>query len=230
MSSCNIHQNCIPKKNGNINDNSCFNSYTNYNNKNLNINSKANHHYDQCFVEHQHNQSIRPGLYHMSNFHDSNCEAPNTQELSLEQPAVNYRDGYGWTSMFGCNVTNDSQLRNAKNLTNPKLVQQLNPRNIGSVPYMGRGFGNIGVESVLQPGEDTNQSKSCNTCSGVNINRFVPMINCLEKNVQKADNIIQEVNDESWVRGGQPSRQLIRDKRYLERCGYLDNGKYWVKK
>ena len=104
MSSHGIHQNCIPGKDGNVLNNSCFNPCTSYNSKNFNVNSKANSHYDDCFIQHEHNQSIRPGLYHMSNYHDCVSEAPNTQNLALEQPCVNYRDGHGWTTMFGTNI------------------------------------------------------------------------------------------------------------------------------
>ena len=46
------------------------------------------------------------------------------------------------------------------------------------------------------------------------IDRFVPMITCTQE-VQKPNHIIYD-----WTRGGDPSRQLVKNKEYLENCGY----------
>ena len=62
-------------------------------------------------------------------------------ELSLQQPSTFYRDGPGWTSMDGCNVDNDSRLRNARNLTNLREIHQLIERPHLTTPYQGRGEG-----------------------------------------------------------------------------------------
>ena len=53
------------------------------------------------------------------------------------------------------------------------------------------------------------------------------MVQCLSDNVQNPDHIIQE--NHGWVNGGVPSRQLIRNKDYLEKCNYKYDGKAWVK-
>ena len=39
--------------------------------------------------------------------------------------------------------------------------------------------------------------------------------------------LVPEDNDKTRVRGGQPSRQVIRNKDYLNKCGFNYNGKYW---
>ena len=52
---------------------------------------------------------------------------------------------------------------------------------------------------------------------------------CIKESIQNAIHIIPEENDCSWVRGGQPSRQIIRNADYLKKCGYKYNGKLWIR-
>ena len=184
---------------------------------------------DKCYLDTRNKHSKMSGNYSTSNFHDCVCEAPFTKELSLQQPAVNYRDGLGWTSNEGCNIDNDSKLRNASNLTNPRLIQQLHERPYLTVPYMGRGSGNICVESNLRSNEATFQNRPCNNLAGIYVDRFITQIPCIRENVQNAKHIIPEDNNKDWVREGQPSRQVIRNTDYLNKCGFQYNGKYWSK-
>ena len=185
---------------------------------------------DNCYKKVRTKTSQKSGIYHTSNFHDYICEAPTVLETSLQQPNIIHKDGYGWTSMNGCNIDNDSKLRNAKNLTNKRCINQLLERPFKTIPYMGRGMGNICIESKLLPSEDTFQNKSCNNLSGIYIDRFIPQIPCIRNTIQNPKNIIPEDNDKTWVRGGQPSRQVIRNKNYLKKCGFKFNKNHWSKK
>ena len=153
-----------------------------------------------------------------------------TQSMAFDQPAVFYRDGYGWTTQNGTNVDTDSELRNARNLTNPRLIVRSQTRPYLTVPYMGRGQGDVCVESKLLSGESDNNRRPCNVLSGVYIDRFDPQVPCIKDNIQNPLNIIPEDSQKDWIRGGQPSRALIRNADYLNRCGYEHTGKYWKKK
>tara|TARA_B100000575_G_scaffold293962_1_gene307262 strand:- start:4684 stop:5310 length:627 start_codon:yes stop_codon:yes gene_type:complete len=184
---------------------------------------------DKCYLEKHNVEITKPGIYHTRNLHDCHCEAPFTKNLSLQQPSTFYRDGFGWTSNDGCNIDNDSSIRNSHNLTNTREIHQLRERMFLTVPYMGRGEGNSCIESVLRPGEDTMQQKSTNSLSGAFIDRYTPQLPCIRDNVQNPDNIIPENSDPAWLRGGQPSRQIIRNKDYLQKCGFSYTGKYWAK-
>ena len=188
-------------------------------------------HYDSCYQSIQRKQSAGPGAYVLENFHSCHCEAPEVQKAALERPgysAKQWQDSYGWTSIKGCNVDNDSKLRNNRNLTNLNVIHQLNERPYLTVPFMGRGAGNIVVETRMV-GEDTFQQRPCNTLAGFDMTDYhmTPMVQCLGDNVQNPSHIIHE--DHGWVRSGVPSRQMIRNKDYLEKCGYQYNGKQWVK-
>lgn len=187
-------------------------------------------HYDECYETIQKKQSAGPGAYQLSNFHSCNCEIPDVQHAAIDRPgfaAKQFRDGYGWTGVKGCNVDKDSSLRNCKNLTNLKVINQLFERPFLSIPYMGKGSGNPKCETMLQPGEDTFQQKPCNSLSGIDVTdyRMIPLVPSLKEKIQNEKHLIEENN--GWVRSGLPSRQMIRNKDYLESCGYKHDGKHW---
>ena len=201
----------------------------NYKEEDFNIQGLTRLNEDGCYKDLRADTSSKPGTHSTRNFHDCMCEAPTVLEVSLQHPAVIHRDGYGWTSMDGCNIDNDSKLRNAKNLTNTRCINQLFQRPYATVPYMGRGHGDVCTETKLLPGEDTFQNRPCNNLAGMYVDRFVPQIPCIRETIQNPLHIIPEDSDKSWVRGGQPSRQVIRNKDYLNKCGFKYNGKYWNK-
>lgn len=195
-----------------------------YSNGCLNLNNQSGLNFDECYVNNDERRSIKQGLYQLENFHDCNCEPENVKKIWAQNPTVNYSDGYGWSS---CNVDVDSQLRKDK-LTNKNCIQELRHRPYPTVPYMGRGSGDACLESELRPGESTFQNKPCNNLAGVSIeNQYTPMIPCLKQNIQNPKHIIPELSDNCWKRGGQDSRQLIRNIDYLNKCGKQYNGKYW---
>ena len=184
---------------------------------------------DSCYKELRNETSEKPGEYSTGNYNDCTCEALYTKELSLQQPAMFFRDGYGWTSKDGCNIDKDSKMRNGDRLTNKREINQLFQRPYATVPYMGRGEGDVCTESKLRSAEDTSQNRPCNNLAGIYIDRFVPQLPCVRQSVQNPKNLIPEDSDRTWVRGGQPSRQIIRNKNYLKKCGFTYNGKLWQK-
>ena len=66
-----------------------------------------------------------------------------------------------------------------------------------TTPYQGRGTGNPSIESHLRGGETTMQHKSCNTLSGVYIDRYTPSNTMYQRKCSKPNNIIPENSDPS---------------------------------
>jgi hypothetical protein len=173
---------------------------------------------DGCYKKLNNKTIIKPGIYQTQNFYDPVCEAPTTMELSLKHPTLMYKDGCGWTSSNGCNIDNDSKLRNSRNLTNLKTINQLESLPHMTTPNLTNCNKNIKKESKLLLGKNTYIKRPCNTLSGITVNRFIPQIPIIKKNIQNPINLIQEVNNKNWIRGGQPSRQYIKNKDYLNKC------------
>jgi len=180
---------------------------------------------DLCYRTEHTKQSVGPANYMLSNFHHCDCDMNEVINTATDNPYMVFKDGYGVSE---CNINDSNQLRIGKVRKYPKCNNQLFERPYLTVPYMGRGSGNSEVETKLLPGEDTNQKRQCNTLSGITIdNYFTPLVKNLKDNVQKPNNLIQEVVDENWTRGGVPSRQFVKDIDYLERCGHrIQNNDY----
>lgn len=165
-------------------------------------------------------QSQGPGYYHMDNQYGSECGLEEARGIQVSQPGVNFKGGMGWTGEKGCLVDIDSELRENKNrLTNKNQNFQLTERLSLTTPNLKKGFFDVDVESVIQAGDLTTTQRACGPLSGVTIgNYFLPMIEKLEKEVQDTNHIIPEDSKQDWVRGGLPTREMIRNEDYLRRC------------
>jgi hypothetical protein len=183
-------------------------------------------HSDPCFQDIHTKQSRENANYFMRNFYS--CNLNSIEDLAYSQQRVIYKNGYGSIGKNGDQVDKSSKMRHS-NLTNFKNINQLDGLPYTTSPNLSKGKGDICVESFLKSSEDTFQQRPCNNLAGMNINRFVPMIDCLKKNIQDPKHIIPEMVDDNWIRGGAHSRQIVRQKKYLEKCGYQYNGKYWIK-
>ena len=196
----------------------------------LNINRKTRLVDESCYKTFRDLQNVSTSDYMITNYKDYKCAATNIRDIAMNEPTITYRDGYGWSSINGCNIDDDSKIRNADNLTNMRYIQQLNTRPYTSVPYMGRGVANPVLENKIITGEDTSQKKQCNTLSGIYIDRFVPLVPCLKDTIQNPVHLVTEVARSDWVWGGLPSRDLIRNSNYLSKCGYRKTDKGWFRK
>ena len=175
---------------------------------------------DECEKVFRDKQSESPGIYRLNQYRECVCGVPNVIETAVENPEIQFRDGFGISECF---VDEDSELRIGKTKKNPKSPNQLFTRPYRTVPYMGRGSGNSFLESQLRPGEATSERRQCNTLAGINIPNVdpnhMPMIDHLRNSIQDPIHIVTESALNGWVRGGAPSRQIVRDIEYLERCG-----------
>ena len=88
-----------------------------------------------------------------------------------------------------------------------------------TTPNLSKGYYDVDVESVIRPGDFTTDQRPCGPLSGVTIgNYFTPMIPKLKEEVQDSNHIIPEDSKMDWVRGGLPTRQIVRNADYLRRC------------
>ena len=118
----------------------------------------------------------------------------------------------------GCLIDPNSYLK-FEELTNKNVINQLTERLTLTTPYI-RGLYDVDVESVLMPGEKTDLKRPCNVLTGKSLltHYYTPMIKKLRENVQNTDHIIPEDSERTWVRGGLPTRQIMRNIDYSKRC------------
>ena len=171
---------------------------------------------DEAAIDFETRQSLGPGNYHIDNMYGCDCSLEKAREVQLSQPSVNFNGGKGWMGEGGCLIDNDSELR-FDIMTNKKYINQL-PSSI-NIGFYGKGPFDVDVESEIRDSLIVSEDRPCNVLSGVSTYDLsvTPMIGKLSNEVQNTKNIIPEDSMGSWVRGGLPSRQIARNKEYMER-------------
>ena len=205
--------------------------------KKFNVNYKGMSYDDKCFVDIQTRQSIGPGYYGITNYFDEcECMMPQTVKNCTDNIAVSLgRNGYGTEQ--ACVVDSGSSMRIGLQRRYPKCNQRegLLQRPYLTTPLMAKGVFNCDGDSELKFAEQTGVKRSCNTLSGITIpHQYTPLVPHLEFNVTNEKHIIQEVFP-GWVRGGNNSRNIIKNVDYSSRCGkaYMQrstNSDFWAGK
>ena len=165
-------------------------------------------------------QSQGPGYYHLDNQYAGDCGLKEAKDIQVSQPGIHLKGSVGWGGEKGCLVDTDTNLRqNKERLTNKNEIYQITERLFKTTPSLTKGYFNVDVESVIRPGNFTTDQRPCGPLSGVTLgNQFTPMIPKLKEEIQDSNHIIPEDSKQDWVRGGLPTRQMIRNKDYLRRC------------
>ncbi len=180
------------------------------------LNKKASIKSDKASIHYEEKQSNGPGIYSVDNMFGCDCGLEKAREVQLSQPNINFNGGFGWMGEDGCLIDNDTKLRK-NTLTNQKYINQLD-RVINSGFY-GKGPFNVETESDIRDGRITTVNRACGPLSGSSTLKYslTPMINKLNNEVQNTRHIIPEDSMDFWVRGGLPSRQIVRNKEYLKK-------------
>ena len=179
--------------------------------------NQSNLMYDKGTTTIDNEQRLGPGRRELDNMYGCDCGLESARDLQLSQPAINFSAGVGYMGEHGCLIDNDSALR-SELLTNKNYRNQL-PQEYNA-GFFGKGAFDVDTESVIQGGNLTSfGDKACNVLSGVSIgNYFTPMVPKLKEEVQDPKNIVPEDSQKDWVRGGLPTRQMVRNADYLRRC------------
>lgn len=178
---------------------------------------------DDCAQLTKELQNTSVNKHQLYNFYYTNdCKCDVLDDFLFDNNMV-VKDGYGFTS--GCSVDVDSELRLNGQVTHDRERIQLCNRWHQGVPNLNRGGLIPNVESRLQNSDDTSDIRDCDKIVERDYNRFTPLVGCLAKGVQNPKFII-----EPWTRGGSQTRFDVRTNEYLEKCGFENNGRNWVRK
>jgi hypothetical protein len=93
----------------------------------------------------------------------------------------------------------------------------LESRPIATVPFMGSGqtvITDTDVYSRYLVGLDTGNKKANNSLAGISIDRSIPMVPCLAREIQNPEHYIPKY----WVRGGMDTRSVTQNIDYMARC------------
>ena len=100
---------------------------------------------DKCYQTEITGQSVSASDYMLTNFRSCDKDFSNVLARSTENQGIVVRDGY---DVHNKSIPESSKLRVGEYKSRPKHTQQLFTRPYLGVPYMGRGSGNVCVEST----------------------------------------------------------------------------------
>ena len=174
---------------------------------------------DNCYMDQRSIQDVRHGNYMLTNYFPA-CPMSKAIDFATSQPSVFY-SGSQQVGIGGCNIDYNSELL-ISNLSRPKCRISLLQRPFATVPYLGRGPSNSILESQIQQGEMVNNKKSINTTSEVSYIPYsnYPLLPSIQATVTNPSNLVESAAAEGWIRGGLPSRDLVRDQDYANRHSF----------
>ena len=151
--------------------------------------------------------------YMLTNYFPA-CPMNSAVDFATSQINVNFT-GSHQVGINGCNIDENSELT-LTDLSHPKCRISLQQRPFATVPYMGRGRQNPILEAQIQQGDLAFNRKSIHPLSEVSYTAYynTPLIPSLQATIANPVNLVEGVAADGWIRGGLPSRELIRDKDY----------------
>jgi len=182
---------------------------------------------DECWKNAQNTQSGKIENYYLYNPYKTNVQDCSDNEDTLREfmaeNHMNYREGYG--NANSCHIDDDTKLRNNSKITHGKCKNQLSTRLFTSGPDLSVGGFEPLLESRITQGENTSLDKPCESYRGKGFDTMTPMLSCLASEVQNPDHIVP-----IWVRGGESTRDHVKQKNFLEKNGYIFDKNVWQKK
>lgn len=168
---------------------------------------------DACDLSQRNIQNAGAANYLLTNFRPA-CPMDDIVSFATSQPNVNFTGSYQ-VGIGGCNINDNSKLH-ITDLSKDKCRISLYQRPFATVPYLGRGESNPILESQLQQGALANNRKTINPSSEVSYMNYscTPMLPSLKSSITNPANLIEGAAAEGWIRGGVPTRELVRDKEY----------------
>jgi hypothetical protein len=168
---------------------------------------------DSCDISQRNVQNVNFSNYMLNNYRPD-CPMSNAVEFATSQPMVNF-SGSHQVGIGGCNINSNSELL-ITNITKPKCKISLLQRPFSTVPFLGRGPSNILLESQIQQGDLADNRKSLNHTTEESHIKYIhtPMIDSLKNTITNPVNLVEGVAQEGWIRGGMPSRELMREHSY----------------
>jgi len=193
-------------------------------NKALRVHNQTSLIDDSCLQTEKNNQSVEASDYMLTNFRSCDADLVNVLNRATENKGVTVRDGFDVNKN---KIDDNSKVRYGSVESRPKCAQQLFTRPYATVPFMGRGVVDNAEENEILTGnatfKDRHVSKPENQKRSLD-NHLTPLTKNLLDNVQNPVNLVEEVSDDRWVRGGIPSRQIVKDLDYFYRS--KDEQKY----
>jgi hypothetical protein len=150
--------------------------------------------------------------YVLTNLNHSDDRSAST--MASKFPTMNMKSTHQ-VGPYGNNVDTSTKLLTSK-LTNPNCKITLQERAFKTVPYLGRGNVDVGLENSLRLGDTLKEKKSMVRLDEKpysDIKKY-PMQDKVKSKVTNPSYLIEESAVNGWIRGGLPSREIYKEQKY----------------
>ena len=167
---------------------------------------------DNCDTSERNIQNMKGSNWLLTNYFSNDCMMKRGLNFALSAPNINYT-GTHQTGFGGCNIDVNSDLL-IDPLTRPPCRISLFQRPFLTVPYLGRGAVDPVTESAIQQGDQISRRKTSieNSEKSFLSHHYTPMLPSLANSMNNPGNFVESVAANGWIRGGLPSRELVKDE------------------
>lgn len=171
---------------------------------------------DVCYQDQETVQNIQACNYTLQNYFADDCTMRKPIDLATTQPGIMY-NGPSSVGSGGCVVDASSKLLLGGLVTHPRCKIDLFQRPFATVPYLGRGSVDPILESQIQQGELLTNKRSVTRLPEKSYLKYTstPLLSDIKDRVTNPAYCVEGVASEGWIRGGVPSRELTRDREYM---------------
>ena len=171
---------------------------------------------DVCYQDQETIQNIQACNYTLQNYFADDCTMRKPIDLATTQPGIMY-NGPSCVGSGGCVVDTSSKLLLGGLVTHPRCKIDLFQRPFATVPYLGRGSVDPILESQIQQGELLTNKRSITRLPEKSYMKYTstPLLSDIKDRVTNPAYCVEGVASEGWIRGGVPSRELTRDREYM---------------
>lgn len=206
-----------------MNSNNCScNNIKLSNNDNFEWHNQNRTNYDLCQINKKEYESTLPGYLQLTGF---DCQHQNKNKYTKILNTLQTHQKQYYDTLHRVNVDTD--------LIHPPLTNLNSKHQLFTRPYVGcyKGPGNhsidpndIDIESFMYQGFSSMQKKPCEKTSGMDLtNYYLNLLPCYG-NPQRVEHIVEPpVRIGGWIRGGEPTRDIVRKINYNKHIQNLKN-------
>jgi len=167
---------------------------------------------DNCDTTERNLQNNHQSAWSLTNYFATDCNMKRGIDFALSAPAINFT-GSHQVGVGGCNIDTNSGLK-IDPISRPPCRISLFQRPFATVPYLGRGAVDPTMESAIMQGDQISNRKTVTSYSEKSFlkHQYTPMLPSLANSISNPANLVEGVAASGWIRGGIPSRDLIRDE------------------
>lgn len=166
---------------------------------------------DNCDTTERNLQNKHQSAWNLTNYFSTDVDMKQGLKFALSGPAINFT-GSHQVAVGGSNIDINSGIK-IDPISRPACRISLFQRPFATVPFLGRGSVDTTMESAIMQGDQISGRKTTTSYSEKSYlkHQYIPMIPSLANNISDPANLVESVAASGWIRGGIPSRDLIRD-------------------